>query len=166
MTAGLRRRTALTVVAAALAVVAVAGCGSADHSAASSSALPACSGVATSDYGLGDALASAAAKLAALPHRVATGTATVLRVDGAKAPLRVAITVCGDGLDDDSLKDVASTLAVAVAGARELGNQVGALSVELQSANKVAQADPFNAASFASGTDVATVRGQWRIEQN
>lgn len=165
MIALLRHRSATAFLATVLVVgTAITGCDSSDD--AGTSTPPACDGVATSDYGLGEAIAAAAPKLAQLPHRVSTGTATVLTVDGAKAPLRVAITVCGSGLDDNALKDAASTLAVAVADARSLGPQVGALSVELQSADKVAQANPFNAASFRSATDVTAVRDQWTVDSN
>ncbi|MFW0790714.1 hypothetical protein [Gordonia sp. CPCC 205333] len=146
----------------AIAVI-VSGCQSGDQTAAP---LPTCPGSATSDYGLGNALNAAVPKLSALPHRVATGTGTVIAVDGAAAPLRVAITVCGDGLDDTALKDVASTLGIAIADGSLLGTEVGGLSVELQPANKVAQAAPFVAKNFTPTAVLADLRQNWVISTN
>ncbi|GAB20573.1 hypothetical protein GOEFS_120_00330 [Gordonia effusa NBRC 100432] len=139
------------------------GCQDSEQSAA---ALPTCPGSATSEYGLGNAINAAAPKLAALPDRVATGEGTVISVEGAAAPLRVAITVCGTGLDDAELKDVASTLGIAVAGTTSLGKQVGALTVELQPANKVIRAAPFVANNFTSTAELTDLRGNWAINSN
>ncbi|WP_157851067.1 hypothetical protein [Gordonia phthalatica] len=153
---------ALSAAGAIALSVGLVGC--ADSSADQSATAPPCDGVATSDFGLGNAVHAAVPALAALPVRFSTGDARVKRVADSDS-LIVEVHLCAPDASVDETRDAASAVAREVAAAPMLGTDVAQMIVENPPASQRITADPFEPAVFTAAADVDTLRSQWLITE-
>ncbi|WP_155820879.1 hypothetical protein [Gordonia hirsuta] len=152
---------AATAGAVALGLM-VLGCGQNDEpvSAAAGETMPPCEGVATSDYGLGDAIRASLSALTSLSPRFSTGTGTAVPAAGTNT-LLVEVHLCGPGAQLDTTKDAATAVAREVAISRTLGDRVQRMTVLNPSTGQRIAAEPFEASAFASDAAASTLRSRW-----
>lgn len=150
---------------AAICLLVLAGCGSlSESSAPSPHDSPPCDGVATTDYGLGNAVQQAAVDLAALPKAFSTGVGEVSATPESDL-LHVEVHLCGPDATLDDTKDAASIVAREIAEAELLGDRVATVLVVNPLAGQEITADPFDAPTFATDTAPREHRDQWALTE-
>lgn len=158
------RRSLLIASAVACAAVTLTGCSLrttvTTDGGASSEALPACDGSATSAYGLGEAVRSSIAQLSTVRPRFSTGLGEVTDNAGR---LTVSLRLCGPGATENQTKDAASAVARSVAASSTLGAAVDEVRIENPDAALVIISRPFDSARFANHTKAQDLRGLWTI---
>ncbi|CAM3886158.1 hypothetical protein ACXYTP_05540 [Tsukamurella ocularis] len=162
------RRSLRAGPAVALAVLALAGCGTSTTVtkypvSGTLVALPECPGenFIVFNEGIGPAIKRAGQGLAELEHPV-NFSGSFAADQSADGRLALTVEMCGPGVGPDGTRDGATTLARSFARTEGLRDKMGSLLV-INSDNGIRiAADPFDAPRFESDTPVTDLRSQWR----
>ncbi|MFT4125442.1 MAG: hypothetical protein QM662_04355 [Gordonia sp. (in: high G+C Gram-positive bacteria)] len=157
------RKRAVIAIVAVMVGVSVVGCSHQTSPATRSAAesAPPCAGMATSEYGLGDAVHRSLSALVSLPTRFSTGAATVTAVAGSDT-VTIEIHLCGPGANLDVTKDAATAVAHEIALSATLGGRVERMTVLNPATAQRIAAEPFDVVAFAADAAASTLRGQWQ----